>query len=270
MIDEFTIYFTGEKLYGDDFSSDQIYEWFVDEAERFTNLGAKEKCQYSYGYHQLDQIHAFRFIRARRFNHALGIGAAYGDEFKPIAGNIARITILEPSDTFSGVTEIFGIPCEYKRPSIIGDIEFESNHFDLITSLGVIHHIPNVSHVLAECYRCLDAGGIMLLREPIASLGDWRKPRKGPTRRERGIPLRIMDNMIKNIGFKIIRRSLCNFSPIPAILNKLGLRIHTYNNMPLTVVDALLSKAFSWNNSYHRTRLYKKFAPSLAYYVLEK
>ncbi|HOC46703.1 MAG TPA: class I SAM-dependent methyltransferase, partial [Syntrophorhabdaceae bacterium] len=213
---------------------------------------------------------AFRFIRAGHFNHVLGIGAAYGDEFKPIAGNIARITILEPSDTFSSVTEIFGIPCEYKRPNILGDIEFESDHFDLITSLDVIHHIPNISHVLAECYRCLCPDGIMLLREPIASLGDWRKPRKGPTRRERGIPLRIMDNMIKNTGFKTIHRSLCNFAPIPAILNKLGLRIHAYNNVTLAVVDALLSQAFSWNNSYHRTSLLKKFAPSLVYYVLKK
>lgn len=269
MTDEFTVsYLSGENLYGDDFTIEEIYKWFADEAEGYANLGAKEKSTYSYGYNQLNKFHAFTFIQAKCFNNALGIGSAYGDEFKPIARNINRIFILDPSDAFSDVKKILDTLCEYHKPSVNGDIAFESNYFDLITSLGVMHHIPNVSHVIRECYRCLSKGGIMILREPIYSMGDWREPRTGLTKRERGIPLRILDDMIGSVGFKTVRRSFCNFPLIMKLATKFG--VAAYNNVPLTMADALLSHAFSWNIKYHRTRFYEKFAPASVYYVLEK
>ncbi len=135
-----------------------------------------------------------------RFNEALGIGSAYGNEFMPIAQNIKQVTILDPSDAFSDVKEIYETPCKYIKPNPNGNMPFETNQFDLVTSMGVMHHIPNVSHVMSECYRCLNKGGIMLLREPIASMGDWRKLRTGLTKRERGIPLQILNEIIRNVG----------------------------------------------------------------------
>ena len=145
---------------------------------------------------------------------------------------------------------------------------FDSDSFDLITSLGVMHHIPNVSYVMNECYRCLRHSGIMLLREPIVSMGDWRKPRPGLTKRERGIPLSILDSIILSLGFKINRRSFCIFPPLLTIANKLG--IAAYNSSAITLADALLSQAFSWNIKYHRTHWRDRFVPMSVYYVLEK
>ena len=255
-------------LYGDDFTIEEIKEWFADEAEGYANLGAKVKEKYSYGYHKLNEFHAFRYLKERRFNNVLGIGSAYGDEFKPIANSVQKITILDPSDAFSDVKEIFGISCTYQKPNLNGNIEFKSNYFDLITSLGVMHHIPNVSHVLKECYRCLDRNGVMLLREPITSMGDWRKPRIGLTKHERGIPLRLLDQILRNSGFTKLRKSLCIFPVIPKVASKFG--VTTYNSMPIVVVDALLSRAFSWNIKYHRTRFFEKLSPASVYYVLTK
>jgi len=40
---------------------------------------------------------------------------------------------------------------------------FESDYFDLITSVSVIEHIPKVERALAEMYRCLKPGGKLLL-----------------------------------------------------------------------------------------------------------
>jgi SAM-dependent methyltransferase len=268
MTDEFSRYISGEVLYGDDFTVDEIKNWFADEAEGYADLGANDKENYHYGYHQLNKLHAFRFIKKHRFEKALGIGSAYGDEFKPIARNISNITILDPSDAFSHVKEILGIPCTYQKPNPSGDMEFESEHFDLITSLGVMHHIPNVSHVLDECNRCLNKKGIMLLREPITSMGDWRKPRNGLTKRERGIPLKVLDEIIKNAGFTVVCRSLCNFPLIPKVANKFGMA--AYNSVTLTIADALLSKVFSSNIKYHRTRFVEKLAPASVYYILTK
>jgi hypothetical protein len=43
-----------------------------------------------------------------------------------------------------------------------------------------------------------------------------------------------------------------------------------YNDRWLTLLDGLLSRAFSWNVSYHRTRLIDKFAPAAVYWLLTK
>jgi len=266
--DNISIYLSGEKLYGDDFTNDEIEEWFADEAEGYANLGAKNTTKYRYVYHELNNQHGFKFIRQRTFNEALGLGSAYGDELNPIASHIRKITILDPSDAFSDVHEIMGTPCKYAKPNPDGNMPFRSNQFDLITSLGVMHHIPNVSHVMSECYRCLNSGGLMLLREPIVSMGDWTKPRKGLTKRERGIPPNLLNGIIQNAGFKVKRKSTCIFPAISKILKILG--VETYNNYAMTLADKLLSVALAWNIKYHRTRLYHKFGPSSAYYILEK
>lgn len=268
MNDELSAYFSGERLYGDDFTIEQIQEWFADEAEGYANLGAKEKDKYHYVYHRLNIAHGFKFIRDRRFNEVLGLGSAYGDEFRPILHDVDQVTILDPSDAFSDVKEIFGTPCNYIKPRSHGNMPFERRQFDLVTCLGVMHHIPNVSHVMSECYRCLKDQGFMLLREPIVSMGDWRLPRAGLTKRERGIPLDILDRIIQHVGFNIRHRSLCNFPLIPRVANKLG--IAAYNNYVLTVADSLLSQLFSWNIKYHRTKMHEKFAPASVFYVLEK
>ncbi|MCB1760421.1 MAG: class I SAM-dependent methyltransferase [Gammaproteobacteria bacterium] len=268
MTDELASYFSGEKLYGDDFTMEEIDKWFSDEAEGYANLGSKDKDHYSYGYHQLNRYHGYRFLAGRHFDNALGIGSAYGDEFRPVAKSISKLTILDPSEAFADTKEILGVSCSYQKPNPSGDMSFDSSYYDLIVSLGVMHHIPNVSHVLGECNRCLRKGGIMLLREPITSMGDWRKPRSGLTKRERGIPLHLMDQIVRKAGFTVLHRSLCVFSPIPKLSNKFG--VAAYNNFALTVADSILSQAFSWNIKYHRTNYFEKVAPSSVYYVLTK
>jgi len=268
MNDDISTFLSGEKLYGDDFSIDEIKNWFADEAEGYADLGAKERKLYHYAYHELNRQHGFKFIRQRVFNEALGIGSAYGDEFKPIVDSIKKITILDPSDAFSDVHKISGIPCEYVKPGPDGSMPFKNEQFDVITSLGVMHHIPNVTHVMGECFRVLSREGIMLLREPIVSMGDWTKPRQGLTKRERGIPLTLLRKIVMSSGFKIRKESLCHFPLLPRLANKIG--VAAYNNYLLTVTDTFLSKLFSWNKVYHRTKLYEKFAPAAVYYVLEK
>jgi ubiquinone/menaquinone biosynthesis C-methylase UbiE len=268
MNDDISTYLSGTKLYGDDFTIDEIQKWFADEAEGYANLGAKEKIKYQYVYHELNNQHGFKHIRKRRFNEALGVGSAYGTEFKPISDNINRITILDPSDAFSDIKEVLGTPCEFIKPNSNGNMPFRSNQFDLITCFGVMHHIPNVSHVMSECYRCLDNGGIMLFREPITSMGDWTVPRAGLTKRERGIPLHILNEIVLNAGFKVKQKSLCNFPLLPKLANKIG--GSAYNSYSLTMADKLFSQAFSWNIKYHRTKLYEKIAPASVYFVLNK
>ena len=162
---------------------EELRRYFAGEA-----LMAEHGEDYSYAYHQLNTMHAFRHLGDRRFGSALGIGSAYGDEFQPISGRIGNLTILEASEALSKGRDVHGVPCRYVAPEESGDLPFEAGSFDLVTSFGVLHHIPNVSHVIRECGRVLADNGVMLLREPIVSMGDWRNPRHGRCAHRPGCP----------------------------------------------------------------------------------
>ena len=265
--DDIEIYFSGEKLYGDDFNESQIADWFRDEEEGYASLGAHDRTSYRYVYHALNSIHGFRHLENRHFRHALGFGSAYGEEFKPITRSIEHITIVDSSDSFK-VSVIDGVPVFYVKASSSGDLPFPDNTFDLLTCFGVLHHIPNVTHVVREFYRCLEPNGIALIREPITSMGDWRHPRPGLTRRERGIPYHLFNQIIQRAGFNIEKVSLCVFPVTTRIWKLFGKP--AYSSYIATLLDSFLSKVFSWNRSYHRTSLVSKFAPAAAYYVLRK
>ena len=127
-----------------------------------------------------------------------------------------HLTVVDPSQAFV-CDRVHGIPATYVKPAADGTLPFGDGAFDLITCLGVLHHIPNVSRVLSELYRCLACGGYALLREPVISMGDWRLPRRGLTRRERGIPLPLFRRLLRETGFELASERLCLFPPIPRL-----------------------------------------------------
>lgn len=266
--EDIAVYFSGEKLYGDDLKPHEVEAWVAEEVAGYESTWAKGPEAYYYSYEEMDKRHGFRHLGDRVFEEVLGFGCAYGDEFKPIADQIKKIILFEPSDAFANIREIFGIPTEYVKPNFNGTMPFDANRFDLITNISVMHHIPNVSHVMSECYRCLKQGGIMLLRMVIVSQGDWRAARIGLTKRSRGVPLNILHEIIRDTGFKVNRSAPCFFPIIPKLVKVVDFGM--YDNYTVTWLDAVLSKAFAWNIKYHVTKLHEKFAPQCVYMVLEK
>jgi SAM-dependent methyltransferase len=280
-MDEFL---SGRRLFGDDFGPDEIRAWFEDEAEGYADLGARDFARYRYGYHALNRRHGIRYLPKRRFQHALGVGSAYGEELAPLAPQIDRITVLEPSDAFRRET-IEGVPSQYVKPRIDGRLPFADGAFDLITCLGVLHHIPNVSFVVSEFHRCLAPGGCVLMREPIVSMGDWTRPRPGLTKRERGIPIGVFDAIVGRHPWKIVSRRFCVFRPLPKIWKTRRSSFRVFRplakiwttrggllyNQPLAVwLDAVLSFAMQWNVRYHAQTAFGKLAPASIFYVLLK
>jgi len=265
---EIASYLSGDKLYGDDFGAEDIRAWFEDEREAYANLGAKELDETQYEYHALNQFHGFGHLPAHlRFEHVLGFGSCFGGEFEPIAHRVGCLTIVDPSDAFVR-SSVFGVPCTYVKPVESGTLPFADASFDMLTCFGVLHHIPNVSHVVSELARCLKPGGYALIREPIVSMGDWRQPRPGLTKRERGLPLRVFEAILENSGLVRQRVGLCVFSPIPRLGDML--KIRAYNVMALTRLDGLICNLLRWNIHYHPLRLRHKFRPQSAYFVLRK
>lgn len=263
------VYFSGSKLYGNDFSQDQIDAWFADEAEGYFNLtqATGEEAKYAYGYHALNRRHGFSKLPQKRFAHVLGVGSAYGDELTPILAHSDRVSILEPSDGFKS-TVLNGVPVSYVKPVASGDMPFDSDSLDLITCLGVLHHIPNVSKVVNEFYRVLTPGGYALVREPIISMGDWRKPRSGLTKRERGIPLAVLRGFVEQAGFKVVHERKCVFSLTSRLRHVIAGSV--FNNEAVVALDAWLSTLPIWPKVYHARNAVEKLRPTAVYYVLQK
>lgn len=260
-------YFTGNLLFGDEFTFDEMQEWYDQEKEAYAELGSKDKKIYEYQYHEGNIKHGFQFLKDRKLDQVLGFGSAYGDEFLPIISRIKNLTILEPSDQLKS-KKLGDIVPVYKKPSIDGKIDFPNDTFDLITSFGVLHHVPNVSFVLAELIRVLKPDGYLLIKEPISTMGDWTKPREGLTKNERGISLTYFKKIFKENNAQIVRKTLIDNLAIYKIINKII-------PIPITSkffvkMDSFFSKLFAWNYSYHRTSLLKKVAPSGVFYIVTK
>ena len=265
--DEMRVYLAGERLYGNDFTLEQINAWFADEAEGYFSLVESHGGDYTYGYHRLNKLHGFTALPAKRFHHVLGVGAAYGHELQPILEACDRLSILEPSEGFKDTT-LGAIPLNHIKPVASGEIPVATATVDLVTCFGVLHHIPNVETVVREFYRTLAPGGYALIREPTISMGDWRKPRVGLTKRERGIPLRLLREMIVNAGFKIVRERKCMFSLSSRL--RYFVRGPVFNNPIAVGIDALLCSLPVWSARYHAQTFLQKLRPTSVFYVLQK
>lgn len=260
-------HFLGRKLYGDDFTPDEIAKWFREEEEGYATLGMGMRERAEYEYNALNTIHCFRHLGTRRYPEVLSVGGATGDELHPILSQVDRITILEPSSTYR--KRILGeVPLRYVKPQPSGIMPFHDSAFDLITSFGCLHHIPNVSTVVREMARVLSLGGRMVFREPIVSMGDWRNPRVGLTKFERGIPLHIFRSIVSDTGMLIIRETLGGFPLTPRL--RFLLNGHHFNSYAAVMFDKFASRCFAWNYRYHPTTIFHKFTPTFVSYVLEK
>jgi SAM-dependent methyltransferase len=264
----------GHSLYGDNFSSDQIREWYDREVSGYFDLLSHHykvtdaDNKYNYEYDALNQFHAIGRLPNRQFDTCLALGCAAGDDIAPLSPVVQRFIAIEPAEKWWH-NDIGGKPATYMRPSAIGDIDLDSATVDLATSFGVLHHIPNVSHVVGEIARVLKPGGLFVLREPISSMGDWRKARAGLTANERGLPIGWFESVVRTTGFRVLARRACMFGPLSAITKKLGISL-PFARMSIVKLDWLISEAFRWNARYWRDTFTKKLAPSSAFWILER
>ncbi len=264
--DEIARCLRGEKLWGDDLDAAGIEAWYRDEEEGFAELVARPGQGHpTYIYHALNERHGFRHLPEGPLPRVLGLGSAWGDEFAPLADRIGSLTIVDPSEAW-GHEAVHGIPTRRLKPAPSGALPFESASFDLITCLGALHHIPNVSAVVRELARCLRPGGHLLVREPIVSMGDWRTARPGLTRRERGIPRAIFRRIWAEAGLVPVHEALCAFPLTPRLRRLFGR--HPYLDRRAVALDAWLSRVFAWNLRYHRRSWAEKLCPTSLYAVL--
>lgn len=269
---------SGEILYGDDFTVQEIERWFEHEREGYYNLYYGAAAQQpgpaasaarapAYEYAALAARHCFGRLPPGRHPRVLGLGSADGAELAPVLAQAEHITVLEPSEGFRAA-EIEGKPVRYVKPDPSGAMPFADASFDLIVAFNVLHHIPNVSTVVREMQRVLAPGGRALLMDSTHSMGDWRRPRSGLTRHERGIPLPLFRGLIERAGLMVLRETRCCLSVMSRLSRFIGRPVWT---VPWAVrLDAWLCRLPVWSRRYHATRPWHKLRPVVVAYVLEK
>jgi len=260
--------YENRKLIGDDFNQAQIDEWFADEVDGYANLGAKDLDKYIYPYHKLNSILGFNRIKLNSGSKVLAFGAAYGDEVAPILTNISELTLIDTSSHFESNNEFVSKTIRIK-PNSSGEISLPDHQFDLITCFGVLHHIPNVSFVFSELYRCLKPGGYLLLREPIVSMGDSSRPRKGLTKRERGLPYSYLMDLFSKYEFSHLTFNFWSFSLLSRI-SRFFANFKPFNSTVFVYMDIIASYLMSFNKSYHRGGFFSRIGPTAIFVVIKK
>ena len=250
--------------YGETLSAAERQRWFEEEREAYDQLQPAK----GYPYHEINRRYGFAHLPDRIFANVLAFGAGKGEELRSIANRIGHITLYESSPQMAGTTELLGKPCTYIPATADGPLPLSDTSIDLITCLGVLHHIAKVSAVLEDFFRMLTPGGFALIREPIVSMGDPSKPRKGLTPRERGLPLPWLLEQAASTGFQLHSKTLFQFLPFSLLCDKLSLQ--PYNSPLLSGADRTFCRIFPGSGRYHRTRLHHHLAPTSVFLVLQK
>jgi SAM-dependent methyltransferase len=259
-------YFSGATLYGDDFDEANIRRWYEEEEHAYYDL-VQTYDNYKYDYNAANQFYTYRFLN-RRYECCVAIGCATGDDVAPLGDRVDHFVAIEPAEKW-WKPEIGGRPARFIKPSLFGDIPLRDESADLIVCLGVLHHIPNVSHVFSEMARILSPSGSMVIREPISTMGDWRIARPGVTRNERGFPPGWLEQKAETLGLQIERASYCGFPLMGRVAKILGLT-PAYNSPSMVRFDAALSQLMKWNLHYHRDSFLKKMAPGARSFIFKK
>jgi SAM-dependent methyltransferase len=259
-------YYSGRKLFGDDFGPEEIREWYgLEENACFEiyDQGKKRMPNNDYLHWQA----GYRWALAGRdsLGKVLGLGSGNGEEFRPVRPWIEHLYIVESAEGyFHNDASI-----SYAKAQADGALSFADNFFDTAVNIAVLHHIPNVSDVLRELFRTLKPGGVCIVKEPVTSLGAWHLPRKaGLAPCERGFPRALLEDMLQRHGFELVRRTYFEFPPLRHLRDRGG--IDTYNSRFWTALDRLCCKLTDWNYRYHRTNWFQKLAPSYVFLVLRK
>ena len=264
----------GSILAGDDFTGDRLTVWFAQEEEAFfkDDHGSSESDPWYCYMRQLNQ--RLGFGKLPRVDGAplsmLVLGPGSGIEIAGLAAHGAwRFLFVEASRNFQQMLRTTYPQAHIVGAQASGDIDAQSGSLQAACAFSVLHHIPNVSHVLAEVCRVLSPEGIFLVREPCSSMGDWRYPRHA-TPNERGISSRLLTEMALSAGFELVSGPTpVLFSPLNVLFRRLlGGRL--MKSATFYWLDRAISYAVSWNEHYWRDAWYKRLGPSAYFYVFGK
>jgi SAM-dependent methyltransferase len=260
---------SGLELAGNNLDPAGLAAWYADEERGFYELYGAPSAGQDSGY---DQI-ALNWWHGRRLAGlhapvALAFGCAQGHDIASLPLSTDRIIAIEPTTEFWSAT-IACKPAEYRKPNVSGMIDLDEASVDFVCAVAALHHVANVEFVVSELARVLKPGGTIFIREPIYSMGDFRRDRPGLTRRERGISAGMMRRFLSQTGIELLATYPCSISPLAKVFQWIG--VHwPYNHRSYVLFDAVLSKVLAFNARYYRPGLLDRIAPGSMAYVGRK
>ena len=264
--EEMREFLSGSRLVGNDFEGEELANWYRDEEVAYAEMYPAEFLELeAYKYHALNVRHGFSALDPRPIARALSLGGGSGAELAPVAERVGRIDVVDAAEA---IPIELPAPVHLHRAPPEGVLPFPNSTFDLVTCFGVLHHIARVGDTLRELSRVCRDGARLLVREPIVSMGDWRRPRRGLTPRERGIPLPIFEELIQEAGLETLRARPCIFSVSSLLQGRMKRSL--FDDPMLTRIDDWLARLTLWNWTYHANSLVRRFRPTSVFYVLEK
>lgn len=262
-------------LLGDDFNREQLKLWYLQEQEAFyidDSGNSDDDPWYAYMRH-VNTLLGFAFVEKEPAppRSVLILGPGSGKEIIEFAYKYpgCALNFLEASSNFQNELRKRFPDSNIVVPEYTGDINLPDSSQDVVCAFSVLHHMPNVSKVLAEVGRVMRSGGLLMVREPCSSMGIWGLPRSA-TPNERGISRSLMIESAKSAGFS------CEYQPIPIIfepINKILKKTIGFRFIPFSLLyraDRILSWILSFNDSYWRDTLLKKLGPSSYFYLFRR
>lgn len=94
----------------------------------------------------------------------LDVGCGSGRWSKYLSPRVAWIEAIDPSLAVCSAAQTLK-RCNNVRISqaSVNNIPFPDNTFDLVISLGVLHHVPDTAGAIVHCYKKVKSGGFFLL-----------------------------------------------------------------------------------------------------------
>lgn len=127
---------------GDDLTPSELEQWFEDEREAYTRILPPR----GYPYHTVNQQYGFRHLPpGRTFRRTLAFGGATGAELTPLLPRLAAVTLHDAARRTHTPQSLSSIPCTLSNARPDGTLPFPDHHVDLITCLGVLHHLAPTS-----------------------------------------------------------------------------------------------------------------------------
>lgn len=265
----------GTHLVGDDFNIEQLQRWFVEEQEAFYEGDAgnsEEDPWYTY-MRYVNDVLGFSAIEKRvdPIRNMLVLGPGSGKEMEQFAAKNpeCQLHFLEASNNFQQILRERFVNSNIVLPQYSGDIALADNSQDAVCAFSVLHHIPNVSKVIAEIGRVTQAGGLLMIREPCSSMGDWRGPRSA-TPNERGISRKLIIKFAEQAGFVIEHKpTAIILEPFNKVLKK-TVGFWWISFRALYIMDRVASGLLSLNDCYWRDTFWRKCGPSSYFYLFKK
>ncbi|MCC5924382.1 MAG: class I SAM-dependent methyltransferase [Crocinitomicaceae bacterium] len=96
--------------------------------------------------------------------YVLDVGCGTGRWTKYVAEKAAFVECIDPSDAvFSAAKLLKDCPNTRISKAGVDNIPFEDDTFDLVFSLGVLHHIPDTLQAMKSCVKKVKPGGSFLV-----------------------------------------------------------------------------------------------------------